>query len=193
MCVCQRNLGANTKVSNLAQMLPEAQYEHIVVNDSDIRVQSNYLRTVARAAGGSERRPGDLPLSRRGQSQPGIAAGISCHQHGFQPWSTGGASTGRRHHFGLGSTLAFRRRDLAAIGGFEALSDYLADDYELGRRIAGLGLKVELSETVVDTFLPRYDLKQFLDSPAALGAAVRDSRPGAILGWGQLSACRGRC
>ena len=44
-------------------------------------------------------------------------------------------------HFGLGSTLAFRRSDLAAIGGFEALADYLADDYEIGRRIAALGLE----------------------------------------------------
>ena len=53
--------------------------------------------------------------------------------------------------FGLGSTLAFRRRDLQAIGGFEALVDYLADDYQLGSRIAALGLKVELSDVVVDT------------------------------------------
>ncbi len=42
-------------------------------------------------------------------------------------------------HFGLGSTLAFRRSDLVSIGGFEALADYLADDYEIGRRIAALG------------------------------------------------------
>ena len=40
LVLCLRNLGANTKVSNLAQMLPEARYEHIVVNDSDIRVEA---------------------------------------------------------------------------------------------------------------------------------------------------------
>ena len=44
--VCAKNLGANTKVSNLAQMLPEAKYEMILVNDSDIRVQPDYLRRV---------------------------------------------------------------------------------------------------------------------------------------------------
>ncbi len=43
---CGKSLGANTKVSNLAQMLPEAQYEHLVVNDSDIRVEPDYLRSV---------------------------------------------------------------------------------------------------------------------------------------------------
>src|SRR3979411_2546183 len=44
--VCPQMLGANVKVSNLAQMLPEARYEHLIVNDSDIRVQSDYLRRI---------------------------------------------------------------------------------------------------------------------------------------------------
>src|SRR4029077_12518019 len=44
--VCTKNLGTNTKVSNLAQMLPEARYELMLVNDSDIRVQPDYLRRV---------------------------------------------------------------------------------------------------------------------------------------------------
>ena len=47
-----------------------------------------------------------------------------------------------------------RRRELEAVGGFEALVDYLADDYEIGRRIAERGLRVELSDVVVETFLP---------------------------------------
>ena len=57
--------------------------------------------------------------------------------------------------FGLGSTLAFRRRDLEAMGGFEAFADYLADDFQVGKRIAERGLKVKLSDVVVETFLPR--------------------------------------
>ena len=44
--LCLRTLGANTKVSNLAHMVTEARYEHIVVNDSDIRVEASYLRSV---------------------------------------------------------------------------------------------------------------------------------------------------
>src|ERR1700685_2380591 len=42
LVLCSENLGANTKVSNLAQMLPEARYEHLLVNDSDIRVEPDY-------------------------------------------------------------------------------------------------------------------------------------------------------
>jgi ceramide glucosyltransferase len=55
--------------------------------------------------------------------------------------------------FALGSTLAFRRSDLERIGGFEAFADYLADDYQLGHRIHGLGLKCLLAPIVVETCL----------------------------------------
>jgi ceramide glucosyltransferase len=55
--------------------------------------------------------------------------------------------------FAMGSTLAFRRRDLERIGGFTVIADYLADDYQLGHRIHALGLKCVLSGVVVDTHL----------------------------------------
>jgi len=47
--------------------------------------------------------------------------------------------------------MAFRRETLDRIGGFEAISDYLADDYQLGQRIHGLGLKCVLSDVIVTT------------------------------------------
>jgi ceramide glucosyltransferase len=79
-------------------------------------------------------------------------------------------------HFGLGSTLAFRRRDLAAIGGFEAVLDYLADDYELGRRIAATGRRVELSPATVTTFLPAYTVREFFRHQLRWSRTIRDAR-----------------
>jgi len=84
--------------------------------------------------------------------------------------------------FGLGSTLAFRRSDLERVGGFKAIVDFLADDYELGRRIADLGLKVQLSEVVVETHLPAYDLRGFLAHQLRWARGVRNSRPGGYFG-----------
>jgi ceramide glucosyltransferase len=55
--------------------------------------------------------------------------------------------------FGLGSTLAFRAALLRDIGGFAALADYLADDYQLTKRISALGYRVHLSKTIVETTL----------------------------------------
>ena len=78
--------------------------------------------------------------------------------------------------FGLGSTLAFRAADLQAIGGFEALVDYLSDDYEIGKRISALGREIKLSEVVVETFLPAYTLRGFLDHQLRWARCIRDSR-----------------
>jgi len=180
--VCQRALGTNVKVSNLAQMLQEARYEHVVVNDSDIRVGRDYLNRVVPPL--NDPRIGLVTCLYRGVPSPSLGSRFEslfistdfCAGVVAAQLVEGGI------HFGLGSTLAFRRADLAAAGGFEALADYLADDYELGRRIAGLGLRVKLSETVVETYLPRYDFSTFFIHQIRWARTIRDSRPGGYLG-----------
>jgi ceramide glucosyltransferase len=182
LMLCEKVLGANIKVSNLAQMLPEARYQHIVVNDSDIRVDANYLRSVAAPL--SDHRVGLVTCLYRGVASASL--GSRLESLFISTDFSAGVLVARLLeggiHFGLGSTLAFRRSDLAATGGFEAMSDYLADDYEIGRRIAALGLGVELSGTVVETFLPCYDFKQFLDHQLRWTRTIRDSRPGGYAG-----------
>jgi len=179
--VCAENLGSNTKVSNLAQMLRQAKHENILVNDGDIRVPPDYLRRVMAPL--ADPQVGLVTCLYRGIASPSLgsrleALGISTD---FSAAVLAARELEGGIRFGLGSTLAFRRSDLEAIGGFEALVDYLADDYEIGRRIAERGLKVTLSDVVVETFLPAYTLRQFVDHQLRWGRTVRDSRR-----WGYL-------
>jgi len=180
---CPQQLGANTKVSNLCQMLPHARYDHLIVNDSDIRVEPDYLRRVMAPLADSS--TGLVTCLYRGVAVSTLGSLLEALGIGtdFCP----GVLVARQLEgikFALGSTMAFRRRDLAAIGGFESLADYLADDYQLGQRFAGLGLKVELSEVVVETFLPRYTMREFVDHQLRWARAVRDSRFWGYLGLG---------
>jgi ceramide glucosyltransferase len=156
---CKLNLGNNTKVGNLAQMLPEAKHQFLVVNDSDIRVPPDYLRTVVPPLNDSS--TGLVTCLYKGVASGTIGSrleslGIATD---FVPGVLAAWHLESGISFGLGSTLAFRRDDLRAIGGFEAVVDYLADDYEVGNRIAGLGRKILLSETVVATYLPPYSFR----------------------------------
>jgi ceramide glucosyltransferase len=181
LLVCPRDLGTNRKLSTLAQMLPAARHEILLVNDSDIRVAPDYLRRVIAPLGNDE--IGMVTCLYRGVSSATLgsrleALGISTD---FVPGVLSARLVENGLHFGLGSTLAFRRSDLHAIGGFEAMVDYLADDYELGHRIAAMGKRVELSEVVVDTFLPAYSLRQFFDHQLRWARSVRGSRS-----WGYL-------
>jgi ceramide glucosyltransferase len=184
LVVCQKNLGANRKVSSLAQMLPQARYEQLIVNDGDIRVASDYLRRVVPPL--LDPAIGLVTCLYRGVPSPTL--GSRLESLGISTDFCAGVLVARLLErgikFGLGSTLAFRRRDLAAIGGFEVLADYLADDYEIGRRIAAQGLKVKLSETVVETFLPQYKWREFVSHQLRWARTVRHSRPGGYLGLG---------
>ena len=184
LLICSENLGGNTKVSNLVQMARAAHHEYFIVNDSDIRVEPDYLRRIVAPLSNPQiglvtcvyRGIANASLGSRLESlgiSTDFAAGVLVAQlveHGIR--------------FGLGSTLAFRRRDLHAIGGFEALVDYLADDYQLGSRMAALGLKVKLSDVVVETFLPEYTPRGFWDHQVRWARTIRDSRFFGYVGLG---------
>src|ERR1035437_1925957 len=176
LIVCDRVLGANIKVSNLVQMLPAARHELLLINDSDIRVPSDYLRKAIAPL--RDASLGMVTCLYRGAAAPTLGSRLEALGIGtdFVPGVLSARFLERGLHFGLGSTLAFRRRDLEAIGGFEPLLDYLADDYELGRRIAATGKKVELSAATVTTLLPAYTLRQFFQHQLRWSRTIRDAR-----------------
>jgi len=182
--VCEKKLGANIKVSNLAQMAREAKYDILVVSDSDIRVPSDYLRRVVAPL--SDSNIGLVTCLYRGVASGTLGSrleslGISTD---FIPGVLAARAIEGGIRFGLGSTLAFRRQELQAVGGFESFADYLADDYELGKRIAALGKEVKISDVVVETFLPRYEMSEFLQHQLRWARTVRDARPWGYAGLG---------
>jgi ceramide glucosyltransferase len=189
LVLCPRTLGPNGKMSTLAQMLPEARFEHLLINDSDIRVSPQYLRSVMQrfsAARDGHRPVGMVTALYRGRSHATLgsrleAFGISTD---FMPgvlvarWMENGL------HFGLGSTLAVSRTALSAIGGLEPLTEYLGDDYELGARIAKAGFRVVLSREVVETSVPAYRFGQFWEHQLRWARNLRDARKAGYLGMG---------
>ena len=182
LVVCDKILGTNVKVSNLAQMLPEARYQYLIVNDSDIHVERDYLRRAM--APFADSRIGMVTCLYRGLAASTL--GSQLESLGIATDFCAGVLVARQLegglHFGLGSTLAFRSTDLELAGGFEVIVDFLADDYELGRRISALGLQVQLSEVVVETHLPAYTMRGFLAHQLRWARGVRDARTGGYAG-----------
>jgi ceramide glucosyltransferase len=175
-------LGTNVKVSNLAQLLPHAKYEYLLVNDSDIRVDPDYLQRVM--ASFADARVGMVTCLYRSVAGTSIwskleALGISTD---FCAGVLMANTLEGELRFALGSTLAFRCSDLMQVGGFEAFVDYLADDYELGVRISQTGKRVQIADTVVETFLPSYPWRDFVRHQLRWARGIRDSRPSGYLG-----------
>jgi ceramide glucosyltransferase len=176
LVVCPEVLGTNRKVSNLIHMLRHAQYEYVLVNDSDIRVSPNYLKRVL--AHFSDEKVGLVTTVYRGVAAKTL--GSTLESIGIATDFTAGVLAARQVeggiHFALGSTLAMRRSALEKIGGFQSIVDYLADDFELGQRIAAAGYEVVLCSEVVDTFLPAYRLDWFFEHQLRWARSTRDSR-----------------
>lgn len=193
---CPQSLGANGKVSTLAQLAPHARYDYLLINDSDITVGPRYLERVMaefQKRGARERgekgaaagRPvGLVTALYRGRAHQTLpshleALGLAAE---FQPSVLLARLLERGMRYGLGSTLAVRREALEAIGGLAVLADHLADDYELGARVYAAGYAVALSHEPVETSVPAYTWGGFLEHQLRWYRTVRDARPGGYAG-----------
>jgi ceramide glucosyltransferase len=206
---CPARLGTNGKVSTLAQVAAHAGYDFLLINDSDITVSPHYLERVmacfapapaeiATAQHGKALAPvGLVTALYRGQAHGTLASrmealGIATD---FQAGVLLSKMIEGGLHYGLGSTLAVSREALDKIGGLAPLADHLADDYELGARVAKAGYRVALSAEVVETGIPGYGWRGFADHQLRWARTVRDARPwgyaGLIfthgLGWALLN------
>ena len=181
LVICPKTIGSNLKVSNLYNMLERVKHEWIVIVDSDIRVGPSYLRSIMPLL--ADQRVGLVTCLYRAAQAPDLAArleaiGITAD---FVPgvlaaWLLEGM------HFALGSTMAMTRTTLKAIGGFQAISDYLADDFMLGNLIAKAGYEVCLARYVVEAVVAPMGFYGMLKHQLRWSRSMRFSRPVGYLG-----------
>lgn len=177
-------LGTNPKVSILHHLVEQARYEILAISDSDMRVTPDYLSRVVAPLANPE--TGLVTCLYKGGETLNLTSRLEALYIGgaFLP----SVLVGRRYlagRFALGATLVLRRSDLLAVGGFGAIADYLADDYELGARIGAQGRRVHLSDYILTTILGAESLRQFWHRQLRWAKCIRVSRwqeyPGLLL------------
>lgn len=169
-------LGANRKVNKLARLSREAQYEILVLTDGDVRVGPNYLREVV--APFVDEGTGAVTSFYRGIAEKNLGAeleAIGASSDFFAgvlmaEWTEG-------MNFALGASIVTTKRWLSKMGGFESIAGMLADDYELGLRIAEAGGRVLLSRETVWTMYPAQTAKSFWNHQLRWARTVRLCRP----------------
>jgi len=175
------NDAPNGKVGSLEILARYARHEILLVNDGDILVAPDYLERVISLL--RDEHTGLITCLYRARASSiaskAEALGIATE---FAP-SVLVARLLSASGFALGATMAFRRSDLNAIGGFAAIREYLADDYQLGARIAGLGRKVVLSDSVVETSLGAGTWLDVWKHQVRWSRTIRVSRPVGYFGY----------
>jgi ceramide glucosyltransferase len=146
--------GINDKVAKLARLASEAKYEVLVINDSDVRVQPDYFRTVVAPL--RDPQVGAVTCLYVSTGETTLAENlqmIGMISDFFPSILVARQLDGVK--FALGTTIATTRSNLALFGGYESLENRPADDLLVGRLIAEQGLEVELLSYAVET-VPDY-------------------------------------
>jgi ceramide glucosyltransferase len=177
-------LGSNQKVSNLQGMLEHANHSLVAISDSDMRVGKEYLAVMAGEYGSSD----DIGL-------------VTCLYKISAPESFGAALeslsialdfipsvlVARRLEgitFGLGASMLLSKRAIEEIGGMAAISDYLADDYQIGNRLWKKGYKIVLSGYVIENIVGPMTFAEYFRHQIRWAKTIRVSRPMGYLGSG---------
>ena len=177
--VISRTIGTNLKVSNLASAEVEAKYSLLLLADSDVRVGRDYLQRVIQPM--RDESVGVVTCLYR----PFVRGWVAILEAvGISTEYLAGVLVARSlegMNFALGPTIAIRKSVLEAIGGFIAIADYLADDFQLGYLSAQAGYKVVLSDYIINHAIATENLIDLIDRQTRWNCCTRVSRP-----WGYL-------
>lgn len=175
--------GPNYKVSNLINAFPQVKYDIIIVCDSDVSVEPNYLQSVTSHF--ADHQTGLVTSLYRTSDVHGIATALEAT--GFTTEMIPNVLIARQFEgltFALGASMAVRRNALEAIGGFEALAGYLADDYQLGNKVHRAGWHIALDSCFVESVISPESLMAVLSRQLRWARTMRVSRPGGYLASG---------
>jgi len=149
LIICSESLGRNGKVSSLIQMERQAKYGLILASDADVRVAPDFLEQIVPHL--DDPKVGLVNCFYRLANPLNRAMHWETIAVNADFWSQVVQSTTlKAPDFAMGAVMLTRRSALAEIGGFTALADCLADDYQLGRRLTEKGHRIALGSVVVE-------------------------------------------
>jgi ceramide glucosyltransferase len=171
----------NAKVFGLDRMLAESRHDLLVMSDSDIRVDPHFLAGVASEFTDEKIALATCPY--RAIGGPSVWSALEAE--GMNTEFIGGLLVARLIEgvkFAVGPTIVARKKMLAAIGGFDRLKDYLAEDFMMGKLAAEAGYGVILSRNVVEHRIGSQDRRTNFTHRLRWNRSTRRSRPAGYIG-----------
>ncbi len=146
--VSKQCIGYNPKVNNMANAYPFAQHDFLLMSDSDIRVDPDFLKRMAAPfADPSVGLVTSFYQASGARGLWGLMEALSINVH-FLPQAACAAGCGMR--FAMGAAIMVRRQAFEVSGAFANLADHLADDFWLGESVREAGWRLEMAAGCVD-------------------------------------------
>ncbi len=156
------NIGLNPKVNNLIPAYKIAKYEHILISDSNVMVNSNYLKDIVKHMKNHDvGLVSNIIKGTRGRSFGSIFENL--HLNSFIMGSVCFLDKFLKMPCVVGKSMLMRKKDLEDIGGFRAVKDVLAEDYVIGEKIHRMGKKVILSSHIIENVNEYWGIRKFLN------------------------------
>jgi ceramide glucosyltransferase len=176
LLICAENLGANAKVSTLRQLEPHIRHPLVMISDADVRVPPDFAANITPHL-----------------ADPGAGL-INCFYRLAHPatpamqWEATAINADFWTHvlqarslkpvdFALGAVMTLPAAQLQAIGGFAALSDFLADDYQLGRQVTRQQKRIEFATVVAECWEAPMNWRQVWTHQARWARTIRVCQP----------------
>jgi ceramide glucosyltransferase len=176
MVIGNRQVGPNGKINNLLGALPHVHYDILVISDSDVHLEHDYLKAII------------APLADPNVGCVCTLYKATCADRWYEKMdlltfnadfipSVIFAHVTRSAKFCLGSSMALRRSSLNELGGLETLSDYLVEDYEIGRRLWTSGKKIAVVHYFVNIVVDLKNLFQWWNHQIYWDQKTRAAQP----------------
>ncbi|MGA2174210.1 MAG: glycosyltransferase [Verrucomicrobiota bacterium] len=176
LVICGQTLGANAKVSTLRQLEPHIRHQFVMISDADVKVPADFAVNVA-------------PLL----SDPGVGL-VNCFYRlanastAAMQWEAVAVNADFWTHvlqarslkpvdFALGAVMTLPVARLNDMGGFAAVADFLADDYQLGRQVARQQKRIEFATVVAECWDPPLGWRQVWARQCRWARTIRACQP----------------
>lgn len=176
LIICQPILGANAKVSSLCYLARKSRHEHVVISDQDVLIPDHFLSTLVQPlADGTVGLVNCFYVLAEPQNLSMELEAVAVNSDFWSQVLQGNMLAPM--DFALGAVMATTRSRLDRIGGFEILLDYLADDYQLGNRIAETGVRLVVCPLQVECHSDVQDVETVWNHQLRWARTVRVCRP----------------
>lgn len=173
------NAGLNPKVNNLIHAYKIARHDYILISDSNVMVEKNYLKEIMTNMEDPD--VGVVSNVIQGVGARSIGSALeNLHLNSFVMGSVCFLDKFLKMPCVVGKSMLMRKEDIEAIGGFRSVKNVLAEDYIIGKKMQKSGKKVILSKHIIRNVNEYWGIRRFLNRHTRWGSSDGKSAEPAI-------------